>query len=377
MRARWGAEKGLAALDGDMDSLFVLPLHLVPFNSETLSRSRLIKNGRLRGVVEVFSGQGIGSGQIEIADLPQFFDWANGEDMRVLEVLAPLPSYDVFSLRRTFREHGIQTSDPHALTLSPDKTRELTQYMARFTTPLIQRVYGDAAEAAAGLNLQDLFEDPDVKKTLARLRIMAKKLGIPVEQLPRFIEDYADIFMSLAYYTQCVDRLMPVLDAFAVSLIELKQNFMVRNDRKLVNELEQVEKLMRGLSSFVTRTLATFGTLSDTLWTDLTPAKFSQLRAMVHSTQLTVGSVLCALTVKLSAWQERFPKNERARPRERIDFIMNEMREGLHAIVVAVRGTDAPRPRRDINPTPAANARPGGAVSLLSPDRRKIPTLPL
>jgi hypothetical protein len=170
---------------------------------------------------------------------------------------------------------------------------------------------------------------------------------------------------------------MPVLDAFAVSLIELKQNFMVRNDRKLVNELEQVEKLMRGLSSFVTRTLATFGTLSDTLWTDLTPAKFSQLRAMVHSTQLTVGSVLCALTVKLSAWQERFPKNERARPRERIDFIMNEMREGLHAIVVAVRGTDAPRPRRDINPTPAANARPGGAVSLLSPDRRKIPTLPL
>src|SRR6185312_12619704 len=105
----------------------------------------------------------------------------------------------------------------------------------------------------------------------------------------------------------------------------------------LVNELAQVEKLMHGLSAFVAKTLATFGTLSDTLWTDLTPAKFSQLRAMVHSTQLTVGSVLCALTVKLSAWQERFPKNERPRPRERIDFIMNEMREGLHAIVVAVR----------------------------------------
>src|SRR3954467_2183260 len=126
-------EEAALARDGDMDSLFVLPLHLVRLKSETLSRSRLIKNSRLQGVVEVYSGDGIGSAQIEVADLPQYFDWADGEDMRVLKVLAPLPSYDVYSLRHTFREHNIEAADPEALVLSMTKMAELTHYMARFT----------------------------------------------------------------------------------------------------------------------------------------------------------------------------------------------------------------------------------------------------
>jgi hypothetical protein len=208
---------------------------------------------------------------------------------------------------------------------------------------------------------------------------MAGKLAVPLEQLPRFIEDYADIFMSLAYYTHCVDRLSPVMDTFAISLIELKRNFLVRNDSKLVSELDQIERLMRGLTTYVKRTLDSFGTLSDTLWIDLTPAKFSHLRAMVHTTQLTVGSVLCALTVKLSAWQQRFPTSQQARPRTRIDFIMNEMREGLNAIIAIVRGvgpTD-PLPRRDSSLTPPMSQRPTAGVSLLDPERRKFPSLPI
>ena len=65
---------------------------------------------------------------------------------------------------------------------------------------------------------------------------------------------------------------------FSVAMADLKQNFLVRNDRTLVAELAQIDKLMRGLSAFVTRTLTTFGQLSDTLWTELTPAEIEGIQ---------------------------------------------------------------------------------------------------
>src|SRR5215475_5501393 len=92
-------------MDSDMDSLFVLPLSVIPFQTETLRSSRLIKNHHMQSVVELYAEKGMGSGQIDVNDLPQHFNWRNAahSDYDILRKLADMPSFDVYSLRRSLR----------------------------------------------------------------------------------------------------------------------------------------------------------------------------------------------------------------------------------------------------------------------------------
>ena len=57
-------------VDSDIDSLFMLPLRIIPMKTESLARSRLVKNSHIVGVLELFAERETGSGQIEIRDLP-------------------------------------------------------------------------------------------------------------------------------------------------------------------------------------------------------------------------------------------------------------------------------------------------------------------
>ena len=94
--------------DIDRDSVYILPLSIVPMSTPALKRARLIKNARLESVVELFEGADIGSGQMDIDDLPAEFRWPDipiHPDLVLLRKLALLPSFDVYSLRILLREH--------------------------------------------------------------------------------------------------------------------------------------------------------------------------------------------------------------------------------------------------------------------------------
>ena len=52
-----------------MESLHTLPLAVLPFQTKALASVKLIKNTQLRSVIELFSGEQTGSGQIEISDI--------------------------------------------------------------------------------------------------------------------------------------------------------------------------------------------------------------------------------------------------------------------------------------------------------------------
>lgn len=67
-------------IDSDMDSLYVLPLEIIPIKTKALQRSRMIKNHHLRSVVEVFSEKETGSGQLEVEALPKLFGWVPREE---------------------------------------------------------------------------------------------------------------------------------------------------------------------------------------------------------------------------------------------------------------------------------------------------------
>ena len=329
-------------VDGDMDSLFILPLRIIPFKTESLARSRLVKNSHLQGVLELYAERETGSGQVEIRDLPQHFRWREGAghpDLAILYTLAPLPSYDVYSLRRSLREHGVPVNNHADLKLSEEKNKELTGYMSRFTMPLIKEIYGDDSKGITRFeDIVGLFKDPDVKKALTRLKQMAEKLKISIDQIPTFLENYGDIFMSLSYYNHCLDRLTPLLEAFIYAMKEMRKSMQVRNDRTLMAEMDKVEKLLMGLVNFLKRTFQDFGTMSQDMWNNLTAAKFEQVKAYIEDTQIKVGSVLCGLTVKMNAWVIRFPNPRSGGPGAKGEFIMTDMRQGLAEIVTVARG---------------------------------------
>ena len=131
---------------------------------------------------------------------------------------------------------------------------------------------------------------------------MAEKLGISIEQIPRFLEDYADIFLSLSYYNHCLDRLVPLIEGFLASMVDLRKSMQVRNDRMLMEEIERQEKVLTGLINFLKRMFQQFGELSRDMWSNMSAQKFERVREFIESTQVKVGGVLCGLTVKMNAW---------------------------------------------------------------------------
>ncbi|HYN39061.1 MAG TPA: hypothetical protein VES39_07410 [Rhodospirillales bacterium] len=121
-----------AIRDVDRDSLYILPLAMIPMQTPALRRARMIKNVRLDSVIELFDDAKSGSGQVDVEDLPQEFHWRDPmlqSDLMVLRKLALLPSFDVYSLRILLREHDIKVNDHESLRLSKSKNQELTSYM--------------------------------------------------------------------------------------------------------------------------------------------------------------------------------------------------------------------------------------------------------
>lgn len=326
----------------DMDALHILPLRVLPFRNEKIGRARLIKNNQLTGVLEIYATPETGSGQIPIDRLPEYYgirDPLNDPDMQMVLRLGALPSYDVYSLRRSLRGLGIEVNGCKSLKLSEAKQRTLASYMSRFTGPLIRQVYGEQdCQIQRFDDLVMLFRDPDPKKALAKLRVMAEKLSIPLDYIPKFIEDYGDIFLSLSYYQHCLDHLTPLLDAFVVGLKEMRGYSKVRNNAQLLSEIDRVEKTVAGLMTVLRRMFQDFAVRSRDLWDDLSAAKFKHVKEVVEGAQTTVGGVFCGLTVKLNAWHSRFPSPKVGGPTAREEFLFSEFKPGLTGIVAVARG---------------------------------------
>jgi hypothetical protein len=328
-----------------IDSLFILPLRIIPFKTEIFAGARLVKNSSLVGVVEIYRDTETGSGQIAVHDLPAHFHWKEGAshpDLAILERLAMLPSYDVYSLRRSLRELGIAVNNHEDLKLSEEKSRELAGYMRCFTSPLLRHIYGDSgAEVTRFEDLVMLFADPDVNKARMRLKVMADKLKINTDRIPRFLEDYADIFLSLSYYNHCLDHLSPLLDSFIYAMKDLRKVFQVRTNAALCAEMERIERLLIGLTSFLRRSFEDFGAMSQDMWRNLSASKFEQVKAHIEDSQARIGGVLCGLTVKMNVWILRFPNPLSGSPGAKGEFIMSDMRPGLAGLAEIARGRDA------------------------------------
>ena len=322
--------------DSDRDSLYIMPLSIVPLKETGLSSARMIKNARLQGVIELFDDEDSGSGQIDVDGAPKQFEWEEGAahpDMALLRKIAYMPSYDVYSLRVLLREADIPIHEQEALKLSPSKVAELNAYMTQFTRPLIQQIYsGSDLDISTFDDVIQLFRDPDVEQARKKLQHMAEMLGIGLREIPKFLEDYGDIFLSLSYYRQCLDEIEPTITMFLNALTEIRGNFQLKEDLNLMKTCKMMEETINGLMVAITGRFESFDRSTADMWSEISAERFRKVEELISSYHSTIGGVLCSLTVKMNAWSKLFPNEFAGGPIKRAEFIMIEMKQGIDNI---------------------------------------------
>ncbi len=329
-------EKELAQRNREKDSLHILPLSMIPLETATLKRARLLKDARLQGVVELFRDQEGGSARLDPKRLSQYFNWPDEPvhpDIVMIRALRDLHSYDVFSLRIELRRLNISVNDHLSLRLSEEKNQELTKYMTEFTRPLMQQIYGKAQTQIGDVgDLFKMFSNPNKEEAINNIKKMAEKLAIRMQDVPVFLEDYGDIFLSLAYFKDQLDIIVPTIIDFTDELHSLKDNYQLRKDGTFVETCDYIESSFNDITSSITGRFEAFDRQSQNLWENITAESFHQVRQMITAHHTTVGGVLCGLKVKMMAWNEKF-RGDQGGPMARSDFIMSDIKQGIDLIV--------------------------------------------
>ena len=326
---------GSVIADYHRDSIHTLPLSVLPVATAALSRARLIKNHRLETRVELFRESGIGSGQIAIDEVPDFFSGdpdALQDDLLLLHRIGQLPAYDPYTLRMGLRQAGIDVLSLEALQLSPAKKAELLPLMRDITRPLIVHLYGDRRDDPGDLHtLIRLIANPDTPKVRARIQSMAAGLRISVDALPDMLEDYGDTYLALSYYRSYFLYALPVLDRLRDWMEEVRENSFLRTDAGAQRTLRQVDDVLVHLAASVKRRFEGFDRQTKVNWDKVTVGTFQQLRDLISRHQQSLAEVLCGLTVKIYEWEQRFPAGGGS-PDKRADFVGSDLKPGLDAL---------------------------------------------
>ncbi len=340
----------IAAPNGaDKDALHILPLSQIPLETQALRDTRLIKNTHLEGVVELFNENGSGSGQIQPHDLRLVFDMSGTgrQDIGIIRSLCDLPSFDVYSLRINLRKLGIAVEDHDSLKLSDAKAGQLEDHMRVFTRPLITTIYGSSEAQAHSLrDIVALFATPDIEVARKNLRRLSTTLNVDIGQIPGFLEDYGDVYLSLAYYQFCLEENAPRLKRFLAEMQELKSHPRFQSDASFHRSCALVEEKLMLVFREVNDVLDTFRTRTADLWKDLSHERFREMEQLVLAHQTQIGGALCAITVKLNAWNVSFPSPTTGNATARADFILRDMQQGLEYI----------EPIGPVDPAPAVAA---------------------
>ena len=319
----------------DMDSLHVLPLSIVPFATSGLKRARMIKNVQLDSVIELFKDTSSGSGQIEISKIDTVFDLGEEKssiDRTIIEQLSSISSYDIYTLRINLRKLSIQVDENEKLQLSENKSKELVGYMTEFTKPLIKNIYGNQEKEINSVNqLIEMFKNPDQDLALKNLRELADGLQMDLIEIPNFLEDYGDIFLSLAYFQECAEKIIPNVEVFISEMEKIKTNEQLKFDRNIVKTCEYMDVNLNYITGNLKNRFDNFQKQSEVMWNDITPDSFRRVKDMIASHHATLGGVLCGLAVKMARWQEKFADG-RGGPMQKAEFLMSEMRQGIEKI---------------------------------------------
>jgi hypothetical protein len=279
--------------------------------------------------VELHNDSLSGSLQVAPENIGDFMQTSE-RDKEIIKSLAGLHSFDVYSLRTNLKKLGVEVEDEEALELSDDMKEGLSIYSMEFIEPLVERIFGQASGSLnTSQGLGKIFADPDIAKAKENLKTMAQKTGIPLAEIPKFLEEYSDVFLSVAYYRYGFESVGPDVDRFLFWIHELRSHRDTASSPKAAEQCKQVENIMRFLANSLRERLAQFQHGFENFWKDINRESFQQMRKQIEDNHSSMGSVLCGLIVKMHLWKKEFPDNNVGGPATRLKFVTTELEPGL------------------------------------------------
>lgn len=336
------ADSGPGEMTGDrdlsyeMDSLHILPLHIIPVETPGLAQSRMIKNVQFESMIEVFHDDETGSGQVDPSNIGSMFGWPKGEkhpDGVLIAKLSLLQSFDVYSLRISLRNLGIKVENIDDLRLSEATRQELDRYMRVFTRPLVNIIYSGGVDSGVSdiTEMIMAFRDHDNETARENLRKLSKKLKVILSQLPAFLMDYGDVFLSLAYFKDRFDDISDKSEFFLEKIAALKADNSLRDDPTLMAAVKEVEAELIDILSGIDSRLQTFDNHTATMWENLTSDSFQKVKRLIESNHAAIGGMLCGLQIKMDGFHDQFHKKE-STTRQVADYVTMNIRPGIDRI---------------------------------------------
>lgn len=322
--------RGKKPAQNDMDALDTFPLSIVPLTSMSLRSAKLIKNARMETTVELHNDPITGSYQIFPEAVAETFKGAE-KDQELIVKLSLLNSYDVFSLRNSIKKLGLELEDPGVLTLSSDMRTTLNAYALHFTRPLLENIFG-SNNSNNTQDLQQLLRDPDVARVRQNLMIMTQKTGIPLGDIPKFIEDYNEVFLSLSYYRHGFESINESITRILLWIDELRHHRDITSTPQTLSSCKRTEDALKFLSTSLRERLGRLQYSFETFWKDINQQSFLNLRQQIEDNHASMGAVLCGLVVKLRNWEKAFPDNTVGGPVTRAKFVVTELEPGLERL---------------------------------------------
>lgn len=311
-----------------LDAIESLPLSIIPLTSNTLKSARLVKNQRMETAVELYNDPITGSLQVPPKSISDALA-ASDRDQEIVNKLAALQSFDVYSLRSSLKRLGIDV-DEKTLKLSDGMKETLSKYTISFIHPLLEKIFGAGRAGVENhTELVSILQGSDAKKVLDNLHLITERTGIPVDKIPKFLEDYSDVYLSVAYYRHSFESIGPDIDRFLFWIHELRAHRDVTNSSQTALSCRKVEETMRFLSASIRERLMHFQMGFETFWGDISHESFEKLQQDVAANYASMGAVLCGLIVKMSSWAREFPNNTVGGPSTRIKFVIADLEPGL------------------------------------------------
>ena len=323
-----------------IDTVDELPLSIIPLKNSTLRKAKLLKNSKLETVVEMYNDPLTGSLQIPTDDkLTDALGIGHSEaaehDKLIIQQLSKLDSFDIYSMRSSLQRIGLDLELPdEALQLSDEMKKTLSKYARAFTVPLLKKIYGlesDAVDDTSG-DLNKLFQNPDKQLVKENLMKLSESTGIPLQEIPTFIQNYSDVYQSVSYFKYTYDMIKGDTDRFLEwieSVITHKDIMSTPQTQKTCREvqrnMEYIIVSLRERFDLFTRSFTVF-------WSDINAQSFAELRRDVTENYESIGHVLCAVVVKIKRWSEEFPFNDAGSLNRRAKFAATELAPGIEGV---------------------------------------------
>ncbi|MCH8198013.1 MAG: hypothetical protein IH904_08020, partial [Proteobacteria bacterium] len=86
------------------------------------------------------------------------------------------------------------------------------------------------------------------------------------------------------------------------------------------------------LKATITDHFEIFGRETANLWDEISAERFKKVEDLIRGYHTYIGGVLCALSLKMGAWNKLFPHRRGGGLAARAEFIMSEMKLGIEKI---------------------------------------------